>query len=569
MVRRNNADRSPRKRTTGQFAKASMLALALGLAGCGPDDTDLSGHGPAGDVEWPVDALGLAPGDFDGSFAPYPDAQPLTYTAQGASAAYAQDYSDAPSYTGRYADDYGYAPPEDYRDGARDDSYAMLALAAMLGGVLADSPPDYAFRYGRTQPWVWRTGDGYARYAEPVRGGYRTYYYAPGSAGPFLVRDPYYSYGYRNDRVAVIYDRHGRTIDPHRAWRQRQVAQRYYQRSAALQRAEAREQHYGVPAQLWASRRPRIVEAQQRWDRARAQQRQWQQWDRRHQTALTARWAQERVARRYAGERFDGWRTAGYSGPAPRFYQEARRDRQVARRVQAERQRVWKERRRVETIALRQRQQQVVRQRQAARQQQVRNMQHVREIQQVRAAQAQQVQARQLQARQAQALRAQQVRARTVQAQRAQARQAMQQARRAQQAKAQHTQARRTQQVNAQQARVEQAKHEQARRAQQAQEQQARAAQRRQAQQQRAVQARRAQARQTMQQARVEEARQAQVRRAQQTQAQQAQAAQMRQAQQQRAVQAQRAQARQAMQQARMAQAQQRGRIGREPRGAR
>ena len=107
----------------------------------------------------------------------------------------------------------------------------------MIGTVIGDSPPDYGYRYDDVQPWAWRTNDGYYRYAEPVRGGYRYYYYEPRATRPFLVRDPSYSYGYRDDRLMVIYDRDGRVLRRDRAQRQRRAASHYFDRGGSLYRA--------------------------------------------------------------------------------------------------------------------------------------------------------------------------------------------------------------------------------------------------------------------------------------------------------------------------------------------
>ncbi|KHK93451.1 hypothetical protein [Novosphingobium malaysiense] len=318
------------------------VALVATLSACGPDDGEASALGPAADVQWPTNPLGVNGGEALAMPA-MPEARPMIEEPPAAPARYDASYREAPAYYDSYRDDYARPDPAYYEQDTGLDSYAMLALAATLGSVLADSPPDYGFRYGDVEPWAWRTGDDYVRYAEPIRGGsYRTYYYAPGQDYPFLVRDPYYSYGYREDRVVVIYDRAGRVLDPHRARIQRRIGRRYFDRSRELHRAALRSHHRGVSAPRWARHRHHFAEAQRDWERKRRDRREWRAWDRRHEPALTARWSMERAARNYAGDRFSSWQKADYRGPAPRFYREARKNRALMHKVRAERARVYR-----------------------------------------------------------------------------------------------------------------------------------------------------------------------------------------------------------------------------------
>ena len=111
----------------------------------------------------------------------------------------------------------------------------------MLLDTIGDAPPDYAFDYDGVEPWAWETADRYDIYAEPIDDGWRYYYYAPGAIEPFLVRDPAYSYGYRNGRVVAVYGGDGRYLDRVAALRQAEAAARYFARAGAL-RAAARDQ---------------------------------------------------------------------------------------------------------------------------------------------------------------------------------------------------------------------------------------------------------------------------------------------------------------------------------------
>lgn len=309
-------------------------ALAL-LAACGGDDktSEQAGSfplaGSASQFDWPMedpsfrddgeyvaDASGSGGGYLPDNWQPLPAARPMV-----ASSGPRYDY--APSYD--YYDD----GPVYYDDSPSDDSYAWLALASMIGGTFGDAPPDYYFDYGDVEPWVWETEDHYIRYAEPLDDGYRYYYYEPYAVRPFLIRDPDYSYGYRDDRLVVIYDDHGRVLDGRRAWHQRRAAANYYARARSLHQHWQDSPRYGVSAPRWDSRRDIVTREQRQWDRARDRQNGWRNWDTRNERAIGSHWVGERAARQYAAQRFDGWRREDYRGPAPRFNVEARQEERV------------------------------------------------------------------------------------------------------------------------------------------------------------------------------------------------------------------------------------------------
>lgn len=323
------------------FSGSGIAALALATAACGPEEAattsaptgQFSLFDSIGSSAWPG---GLPEGVpefseadyFDDALPPMPRAAPMARAAPARSQGYAPDYYD----------DYPAGEPVYYDEAPSDNSYAWLALASSLGGVLGDAPPDYYFDYDDgVDPWVWETGDNFVRYAEPLDHGYRYYYYSPGRSSPFLVRDPDYSYGYYDNRVAVIYDRDGRVLDGRRSWRHRQVGERYYARARDLHQASRLRPRHGIAAPLWDQRRTTFAREQRQWDDARTQRAGWRGWDRRNDRTVTPRWNRERVARTYAAQRFDRWRDDGYRGQAPRFYAEAERNPRLQRAVQRQR----------------------------------------------------------------------------------------------------------------------------------------------------------------------------------------------------------------------------------------
>ncbi len=349
----------------------SAIGLAIMLSACEPDGSgassteDLSLLSASGPLDWPMDGneSGFLSASSSGNadWAPLAAAAPMVRTMpasydnaphwdypreyvpdDGRYAGYAPDdsygYDDEYGFASGYEGEYGYGsdywPANDYYDPSpSSDSYAFLALAAILGGMIGESPPDYYFQAGGVQPWVWETGDRYVRYAEPISSGYRYYYYAPGAARPFLVRDPYYSYGYRNDRLAVVYDTNGYVLTSSRAMPLRRAAATYYDRGETLYRASLNTDRYGVSAPLWQKRRTAIVADQNNWNRARVRNDRWQNWDRKYDRAGSAHWKSERIARHYAAERYDTWQADGFRSAAPRVRQEVRSRPQVDRKA--------------------------------------------------------------------------------------------------------------------------------------------------------------------------------------------------------------------------------------------
>jgi hypothetical protein len=320
------------------LAFTATAGLAASLAACGPDDAQqnktvaplLSQASPQ--PGWSMDDLAAVDPQFlTGEATPLPEAVPMR-------ASYRGDYGYAPAYD--YGPEYvdeGYFDDGYYADNVGADDYQWLALAAALGGMLGNAPPDYAFGYGGVQPWAWETGDRYLRYAEPIDGGYRYYYYEPDSYTPFLVSDPYYSYGYRDDRLVAIYDRSGRVLDARRAERQRQAARDYYARARQMYVAAHREPRVGVAAPLWQRQRDAVVRQQRRWDEARGERKAWQTWDAKNEPRLHRDWAGEALVRREAERSFAGWQKADFKTPAPKFYSPQQRQAQLQKVAQIRR----------------------------------------------------------------------------------------------------------------------------------------------------------------------------------------------------------------------------------------
>jgi hypothetical protein len=318
------------------LALTATTGLAVALAACEPDDAQqaqalaplLSQTAPQ--AGWSMDDLAAVDPQFlAGDAGSLPQALPMR-------ASYRGDYDEAPAF------DYGPEPYYDdgyYADDVGAGDYQWLALAAALGGMLGSAPPDYGFYYDGVEPWAWQTGDRYLRYAEPVYGGYRYYYYEPDSYAPFFVSDPYYSYGYRGDQLIVIYDRSGRVLDARRAERQRRAARDYFARARQLYEAGHRQPRLGVAAPLWDRHSDDIARDQHLWDQARLQRTAWRTWDERNQPKLHKQWAGEALVRREAERNFTGWQKADFKTPAPRFYRPEQRKAQLQKVAEIRRER--------------------------------------------------------------------------------------------------------------------------------------------------------------------------------------------------------------------------------------
>jgi hypothetical protein len=165
--------------------------------------------------------------------------------------------------------------------------YHYLDEAYQESQAYADAPPDYAFDYDDNAPEAWGGGDGIVRVGERVPGGWRYYYYRPGSDQPYLVRDPDYAYGYDGGVLTVVYDSRGRALDEAVAQRQADLAGRYYARAQALRRAATANQRHEVGEQVWRDQRAEQDRQRQVWTQARQSDPDWRSYSR---TAPQPQW---------------------------------------------------------------------------------------------------------------------------------------------------------------------------------------------------------------------------------------------------------------------------------------
>jgi hypothetical protein len=198
-----------------------------------------------------------------------------------------------------------------------DDEYAYLDDAYYQSDAFEDAPPDYAFDYDGVRPWVWRSANNALEFAEPLGGGYRYYYYQPGAAYPYLVRDNGYAYGYDRGQLAVIYDSSGRALSAADMAARRDYAGRYLARADALYQASRTAQRQAVVASHWAAGRAEIAAQRAQWSAERSRQNAWRDYNAAHAPQQVAAWQDERARRQQSAQAFNEWRRADYQGPAP------------------------------------------------------------------------------------------------------------------------------------------------------------------------------------------------------------------------------------------------------------
>lgn len=175
-----------------------------------------------------------------------------------------------------------------------DAGYQWAERAYGLERAVYDAPPDYAFDYGGVQPWVWETADDWSMYAEPWDEGYRYYYYEPGAAYPYFVRDGLYGYGFDPAGALVaLLDADGDYLPADRFYEAAPLAGRYYLHGRDLRNAAVQAQRMPVEVASWTERAPQIRRTSEPWLRAARSDEGWREWRDRKGAREAARFAQE------------------------------------------------------------------------------------------------------------------------------------------------------------------------------------------------------------------------------------------------------------------------------------
>lgn len=229
-----------------------------------------------------------------------------------------------------------------------DAGYRFAERAYGLEEAFYDAPPDYAFDYGGVEPWAWETADDWAMYAEPWETGYRYYYYEPGAAYPYFVRDGLYGYGFDPAGALVsLIDADGDYLPADRFAEAAPLAGRYWLHGRDLRNAAAQARRRPVPETAWIQRAPQVRRASEPWLQAARGDGDWRAWRERSGAKELKRFAREdrrrereaeawrRDARRLAAQQIAEAPAAAAGLPEV----QARRDMALAQREQLRAQR--------------------------------------------------------------------------------------------------------------------------------------------------------------------------------------------------------------------------------------
>ncbi|MDB5476321.1 MAG: hypothetical protein JWP49_1832 [Phenylobacterium sp.] len=179
-------------------------------------------------------------------------------------------YGAPPAY-GANAYPASYLPP--------DRAYPYAERAYNLDRAFYRAAPDYGFAYADEQPWAWQAADDSLMFAEPYGGGYRAYYYEPGAAYPYFVRDPNYGYALgQNGVLLALFDAAGALIGGGNYDRYAPTARDDWSRGYDLRSAYGRAPRYPVDQAVWSQRAPQLQQFQQPWINAPDRQPGWRQW---------------------------------------------------------------------------------------------------------------------------------------------------------------------------------------------------------------------------------------------------------------------------------------------------
>ncbi len=210
------------------------------------------------------------------------------------------------------------APPPPRRRLSRPaDAYGYVDQAYAMSSAIGSAPPDYTFDYAGTRPWVWRTETNAIRVEEQTPDGNRDYYYEPGAADPYLVRDGSYAYAFADGGLVAVYDSRGRPLSQEDADRRADRAGRAYARGRDLRASALERQRESVNAAMWAARRADSDAQRRRWQDAQQQSADWRAWHADHSAEQQAYWRDEAARRQQSATAFDHWSADGYHGAPP------------------------------------------------------------------------------------------------------------------------------------------------------------------------------------------------------------------------------------------------------------
>ncbi|UYY79077.1 hypothetical protein [Sphingomonas sp. R1] len=196
-------------------------------------------------------------------------------------------------------------------DGAAHDDYRWIDRARALWDAVGDSPPDYGFAFDGGNPVAWELRDGYWVVVEERAEGARSYFFAPGERGPFLIRETDRSFAYQDGHVAAVYDGGGTLLPRYLAARSLDEGEALFRRGRRVRDALLDRQWEPVDTGSWVNLNLFFVGIDQRWDSG------WRYRNDGFALAEQQRWAQERARRAAMAAAFARWRNGGFQGAPP------------------------------------------------------------------------------------------------------------------------------------------------------------------------------------------------------------------------------------------------------------
>jgi len=195
------------------------------------------------------------------------------------------------------------------------DAYAWPERAYAVNYAFADYPPDYAWFYDDIEYWVWTTGDRWVLEIEPLRVGYRRYYYSPWYDEPYFILDDGWGYGFDRGVLVLVIDPSGRSMGPDFVRARSDWAGRYLLRAQELRRARLQaarsDQLWRIDEDRWRARRDGLVRDPARLERAALRQADWRAYRDRSGLAEQRFFAAERDRRAARGDRVNADRREG------------------------------------------------------------------------------------------------------------------------------------------------------------------------------------------------------------------------------------------------------------------
>jgi hypothetical protein len=158
-------------------------------------------------------------------------------------------------------------------------AYPYAERAYGLDRAFYGAPPAYGFAYAGEEPWVWEAADDSLMFVEPYGGDYRYYYYQPGVAYPYFVRDAGYGYALGpNGALLALFDAAGALLSADRYDRYYPSARQYWSRGYDLYGAYGSSPRLAIDQAAWRQSAPRLARFEQPWIVAPATQPAWRQW---------------------------------------------------------------------------------------------------------------------------------------------------------------------------------------------------------------------------------------------------------------------------------------------------